>query len=54
MMGMLPDNAKDFKISIPTAEHLISAYALGVVIGTRLLVAFASKFALKKILLPLS
>ena len=38
MMGMLPDVARDFSISIPEAGHLISAYALGVVIGAPLLV----------------
>jgi predicted MFS family arabinose efflux permease len=26
-MGLLPDIAADLKISIPTAGHLISAYA---------------------------
>ena len=30
MMGILPDVAKDLGISIPTAGHFISAYALGV------------------------
>ena len=29
MMGILPDVAKDLGISIPTAGHFISAYALG-------------------------
>ena len=50
MMGMLPDVARDFSISIPEAGHLISAYALGVVIGAPLLVAVSSNFAPKKIL----
>ena len=50
MMGMLPDVAGDFNISIPQAGHLISAYALGVVIGAPLLVAVSSNFAPKKIL----
>jgi len=53
MMGLLPDIAGDFKISIPVAGHLISAYALGVVIGAPLLVAISSNFAPKKILLAL-
>jgi len=53
MMGLLPDIAKDFNISIPVAGHLISAYALGVVIGAPLLVAIASKYEPKKILLAL-
>jgi len=50
MMGMLPDVARDFNISIPEAGYLISAYALGVVIGAPLLVAVSSNFAPKKIL----
>lgn len=53
MMGLLPDIAKDFNISIPVAGHLISAYALGVVIGAPLLVAISSNFEPKKVLLAL-
>ena len=53
MMGLLPDIAKDFHISIPVAGHLISSYALGVVIGAPLLVAISSNFEPKKILLAL-
>lgn len=33
MMGVLPDVASSLQVSIPTAGHLISIYALGVVIG---------------------
>jgi DHA1 family arabinose polymer transporter-like MFS transporter len=53
MMGILPDVAKDFDISIPQAGHFISAYALGVVIGAPLLVAIAGNYPPKKILLGL-
>ncbi|RZM24114.1 MAG: MFS transporter [Pedobacter sp.] len=53
MMGLLPDIAKDLHISIPQAGHLISAYALGVVIGAPLLVAIAGSYPPKKILLAL-
>jgi len=53
MMGLLPDIAQDFKISIPVAGHLISSYALGVVIGAPLLVAITSNFEPKKTLLAL-
>src|ERR1700712_2393245 len=53
MMGLLPDIAKDFNISIPVAGHLISSYALGVVIGAPLLVAISSSFEPKKILIAL-
>lgn len=38
MMGLLPDVASDFSVSIPTAGHVISAYALGVVVGAPLMV----------------
>lgn len=37
MMGILPDMASSLNISIPEAGHLISAYALGVVIGAPVL-----------------
>lgn len=53
MMGLLPDIAKDLAITIPQAGYLISAYALGVVIGAPLLVIIAGKFPPKKILIAL-
>ncbi|HKG07644.1 MAG TPA: MFS transporter [Pedobacter sp.] len=53
MMGLLPDIAKDLEISIPQAGHLISAYALGVVIGAPLLVLIAGSYPPKKILIVL-
>ena len=53
MMGLLPDIAGEFNISIPEAGHMISAYALGVVIGAPLLVAASSRMAPKTILLIL-
>lgn len=51
MMGLLPDIAKDLAISIPQAGHLISAYALGVVIGAPLLVLIAGKYPPRNILI---
>ena len=53
MMGILPDIALSLGISIPQAGHLISAYALGVVVGAPSLVMLANKFAPKKILMAL-
>lgn len=53
MMGVLPDVAREFNISIPQAGHMISAYALGVVIGAPTLVAASSRIAPKKILFGL-
>ena len=52
MMGILPDVARDLKISIPAAGHFISAYALGVCVGAPVL-TLARKYPLKHILLVL-
>tara|TARA_R110000868_G_scaffold408400_1_gene691520 strand:+ start:2740 stop:3906 length:1167 start_codon:yes stop_codon:yes gene_type:complete len=54
MMGLLPDIASDLKISIPVAGYLISAYALGVVIGAPLIVIIARNAPPKKTLLILA
>jgi DHA1 family arabinose polymer transporter-like MFS transporter len=53
MMGILPDIAREFSITIPQAGYIISAYALGVVIGAPLLVAASGSIAPKKILFGL-
>lgn len=53
MMGLLPDIAKDLNITIPQAGHLISSYALGVVVGAPVLVAIAGSYPPKKILIAL-
>lgn len=53
MMGLLPDIAKDLHVTIPKAGYLISAYAVGVVIGAPLLVMIAGKYPPKKILIAL-
>lgn len=54
MMGLLPDIATDLDISIPKAGYLISAYALGVVIGAPLLVIAGRNFPPKKMLLAMA
>ena len=54
MMGLLPDIAADLSVSIPTAGYLISAYALGVVIGAPTLVLMTRNYPPKKILLLLA
>jgi len=54
MMGLLPDIASDLKVSIPVAGYLISAYALGVVIGAPLLVILGRNYPPKKMLLVLA
>ena len=50
MMGILPDIASSLDISIPTAGHLISAYAIGVCVGAPLIVLIARRRPLKQIL----
>ncbi len=50
-MGLLPDIADNLKISIPMAGHLISAYALGVVVGAPILVLFTGGHPPKKLLI---
>jgi DHA1 family inner membrane transport protein len=42
-MGLLPDIAKGIDESIPTTGHIISAYAVGVVIGAPVIVALAAR-----------
>ncbi|WP_207536333.1 MFS transporter [Desertivirga arenae] len=51
VMGLLPEMARDFNQTIPQTGHLISSYALGVVIGAPLLVAISSNYPPKKVLL---
>ncbi|KOU55072.1 MFS transporter [Streptomyces sp. MMG1533] len=53
MMGLLPDVADDLNISIPEAGHLVSAYALGVVIGAPLLAAVTARMSRRKVLIAL-
>jgi DHA1 family inner membrane transport protein len=53
MMGLLPDVAGDLRISIPAAGHLVSAYALGVVIGAPLLAAATARMSRRTVLIAL-
>lgn len=53
MMGLLPDVADDLGISIPSAGHLVSAYALGVVVGAPLLAAATARMARRTVLIAL-
>ena len=43
MMGILPDVASSLQVSIPTAGHFITAYAMGVVVGAPLFTTLARK-----------
>ncbi|MFI8187807.1 MFS transporter [Streptomyces sp. NPDC085946] len=53
MMGLLPDVADDLRISIPAAGHLVSAYALGVVVGAPLLAAVTARLSRRTVLIAL-
>ncbi|MEV8305822.1 MFS transporter [Streptomyces flavidovirens] len=53
MMGLLPNVADDLGTSVPTAGYLVSAYAIGVVIGAPLLTALGSRIPRKRMLLLL-
>lgn len=50
IMGLLPDAAADLAISIPQAGHLISAYALGVVIGAPVLAVLGARIPQRRFL----
>ena len=53
IMGLLPDVAGGLGVDIPDAGRLISAYALGVVVGAPLLIAAANRFPRKAVLVAL-
>jgi DHA1 family inner membrane transport protein len=52
-MGLLPQIADDLQVSIPTAGHVITAYALGVVVGAPLLTTVAARMDRRTLLLVL-
>ncbi|MDO3647182.1 MFS transporter [Nocardia mangyaensis] len=52
-MGLLPDIARAFDISEPSAGHAVSAYALGVVVGAPLIAALCARVSRKKLLIAL-
>lgn len=52
-MGLLPDVADGINASVTTTGHVISAYALGVVVGAPLLGVLGSKTPRRKLLLML-
>jgi len=53
MMGLLPNVADDLGTSVPTAGYLVSAYAIGVVIGAPLLTALGARIPRKRMLVLL-
>lgn len=51
IMGVLTELSRDAGISIPVAGHMISWYALGVVIGAPIIALVSNHFSLKRIML---
>src|SRR3982751_1854359 len=52
-MGVLPDIARGVGVDIPTAGHLVSAYALGVVVGAPLIAALSARLPRRALLMGL-
>jgi len=52
-MGLLPDVASSVGVSVPTGGHLISAYALGVVVGAPTIAALGAKLPRRLLVLAL-
>ena len=52
-MGLLPDVASDLRISVPDAGHMISAYALGVVVGAPLITVLFARVPRRALLILL-
>ncbi|MET9516191.1 MFS transporter [Streptomyces sp. NPDC002994] len=53
IMGLLPEVAADFGVSIPTAGYLVSGYALGVVLGAPLMSVLGTRISRKRMLMLL-
>ncbi|MFH8727360.1 MFS transporter [Streptomyces termitum] len=53
IMGLLPEIAGDYGVSIPTAGLLVTGYALGVVVGAPLLTVLGGKASRKRMLMLL-
>jgi len=52
-MGLLPQLAAGVGVSIPTAGHVISAYAIGVVVGAPLIAVFGARLPRRGLLVAL-
>ena len=52
-MGLLPEMAQGVSVSIPQAGHVISAYALGVVVGAPVIAVFGARLPRRGLLVAL-
>jgi DHA1 family inner membrane transport protein len=52
-MGLLPEMVAELRISVPAGGHVISAYAVGVVVGAPVLATLGAKLPYKKLALIL-
>lgn len=53
IMGLLPEVAAEFQVSIPTAGFLVTGYALGVVLGAPVMTALGTRVTRKRMLVLL-
>ncbi|MFT4050012.1 MAG: MFS transporter [Solirubrobacterales bacterium] len=53
-MGLLPEIATSVHVSIPDAGHVVSAYALGVVVGAPLIAVFGAQLPRRRLLVGLA
>ena len=53
IMGLLPEVARDLGVTIPQAGHVITAYALGVVVGAPVLAVLAANWPRRALLIAL-
>jgi MFS transporter, DHA1 family, inner membrane transport protein len=53
IMGLLPDVAATYDVSIPMAGYVISAYALGVVVGAPIIAVLSARLPRRTLLLSL-
>ncbi|MFJ2743084.1 MFS transporter [Streptomyces sp. NPDC087440] len=53
IMGLLPEVAAEYHVSIPTAGYLVTGYGLGVVLGAPLMTALGTRVSRKNMLMLL-
>ena len=53
IMGLLPEVASDLQVTIPQAGHVITAYALGVVVGAPVLAVLGANWPRRALLIAL-